>query len=245
MTLTASRRYPAPPDELTYEPSERRVRGTVGAVTVVDSLRPVLFWEPGRAVPQYAFPRADVRTDLLTPDGDLEVDGRRLESLVREVPELGDHLTFDWFGRTEPGVEHWYEEDEEIFVHPRDPYKRVDALPSSRHVTVSIGGVQVADSHSPVLVFETRLPIRYYLPRSDVDLSRSTESDLRTGCPYKGTAEYWSFPGGPENVAWSYPDPVPAVGGIRGLIAFYNEVVDITVDGIALERPVTEFNRRF
>lgn len=240
--MSASRRHPVPADELTYEPSERRVRGTIGDVTVVDSTRPVLFWNPGRAVPSYAFPRSDVHAELL-PSGDAVVDGRRFEHLVREVPELGDYLTIDWFGRTEPGVEHWYEEDEEIFVHPRDPYKRVDALPSSRHVQVSINGVQVADSHHPVLVFETRLPIRYYLPRDDVDLSVLKPSELRTGCPYKGTAEYWSFDD--VDLAWTYPDPVPAVGAITNLVAFYNEVVDITVDGVALDRPVTEFNRRF
>ncbi|SHM62103.1 DUF427 domain-containing protein [Cryptosporangium aurantiacum] len=251
MSPRASRRHPVPADEFTYEPSERRVRGTVGAVTVVDSARPVLVWEPGRAVPGYVFPRSDVRTDLLSPgsDGrfDLLVDGRRLASVAwtYDVPELADHVAFDWFGRTEPGIEHWYEEDEEIFVHPRDPYKRVDPLPSSRHVQVSINGVRVAESHRPVLVFETRLPIRYYLPREDVDFTTLQPSDLQTGCPYKGTASYWSFPGGPENVAWTYPDPVPAVGRIADLVAFYNEVVDITVDGVALDRPVTEFNRRF
>ncbi|TQS43008.1 DUF427 domain-containing protein [Cryptosporangium phraense] len=244
--MTISRRHPVPDDELTYEPSERRVRGTVGSTTVIDSANPILVWDPGHPVPRYVFPREDVRTDLLVPaaDGyDLVIDGHRRAGIASDVPEFDGYLAFDWFRRTEPGIEHWYEEDEEIFVHPRDPYKRVDALPSSRHVQVSIDGVPVADSHHPVLVFETRLPIRYYLPRADVDFSRLDKSELRTGCPYKGTAVYWSVPGGPENIAWSYPDPVRAVTPIADLVAFYNEEVDLVVDGKPLERPLTVFSR--
>jgi uncharacterized protein (DUF427 family) len=250
-----------PADELTYEPSERRVRGTVGDLTVVDSRHPVLVWEPGLPVPLYAFPRADVRADLLRPAStgpthldaevayDLEADGRLLPSIAWSygAGPLAGHVAFEWFGRTGPGIEHWYEEDEEIFVHPRDPYKRVDPLPSSRHVQVSIGGVPVADSTRPVLLFETRLPIRYYLPAQDVDFTQLVENDLSTRCPYKGQARYWSFRGEApvtENIAWSYPDPIPAAGVIKDLVAFYNEVVDITVDGVALERPETEFTRR-
>ncbi|WP_328647575.1 DUF427 domain-containing protein [Amycolatopsis sp. NBC_00348] len=259
--LAASRRHPVPAGELTYEPGERRVRGVIGETTVVDSTHPVLVWEPGRPVPLYAFPAGDVRTDLLTPGAagrdrpgvrtwyDLTLDGRRFPALAwdydvsGEVPELAGHLALDWFGRTSPGVEHWYEEEEEIFVHPRDPYKRVDALPGSRWVRVSIGGVLVAETRRPVLLFETRLPIRYYIPPEDVHFDRLTPVPLQTSCPYKGTARYWSTPDAP-NAAWAYPAPIPAAGPIKDHVAFYNEIVDIEVDGELLERPVTPFTSR-
>jgi uncharacterized protein (DUF427 family) len=264
MTVTnatrAARRHPVPDDGLTYEPSQRWVRGTVGTTTVVDSHHPVLVWEPGRAVPLYAFPRSDVRTDLLRRAAqpptnkhpgadewhDLAVDGTTLDNIAFSyaAPELADHIAFDWFRRSEPGVEHWYEEDQEIFVHPRDPYKRVDAIPSSRHVQVSINGTVLADTRQPILLFETRLPTRYYIPPQDVNFELLTPTDLQTRCPYKGIARYWSYRGAPvrANVVWSYPDPNPAAAQIRDHLAFYNEFVDITVDGEHLERPVTEFS---
>ncbi len=260
-TPVVARRHPVPDDTLTWEPGERHVRGVRGGVTVVDSRRPIYVWEPGAAVPRYAFPRADVRTDLLRPAAapeagspsgarefyDLVVDGETVPGVAWSYrpEELADYLAFSWFRQAERSLDHWYEEDEEIFVHPRDPYKRVDALPSTRHVRVEIDGVLVAETRRPVTLFETRLPIRYYLPREDVRLDLFTATEHHSACPYKGTAEYWSLtdagPDLPPNLLWSYPDPLPAVGNIRGLVAFYNEVVDITVDGEPLERPVTLF----
>lgn len=118
---------------------------------------------------------------------------------------------------------------------------------SSRHVQIEIDGPLVADTRSPVLLFETRLPVRYCIPRADVRLDLFV-TGLRTGCPYKGTAEYCSVAdtdsGAPANVAWSYPDPLPAAGVVKDFIAFYNEAVDIIVDGERLERPTTGFTRR-
>ena len=119
-------------------------------------------------------------------------------------------------------------------------------MASSRHVRVEIDGTLVADTVRPVLLFETALPTRFYIPREDVRLDLFVPTDHHTGCPYKGTAEYWSWRGGavvPPNIVWSYPDPLPAVGTIKNLLAFYDEAVDITVDGEALERPVTPFTR--
>lgn len=245
---------------LRWEPSGRWVRGCKGEVTVVDSRHPVLVWEPDVSVPLYAFPREEVRMDLLRPAQnpptgthsgsrvfyDLEVDGELLENAAWTFPadDLAGHIAFEWFSRSGRGLDRWYEEDEEIFIHPRDPHKRVDALPSSRHVRVEVGGTVVADTRRPVLLFETGLPTRYYIPREDVRLDLLVPSDLSTGCPYKGTAAYWSWPGGgdaPANLVWSYPEPLPAVGAVKGLLAFYNEAVDITVDGERLERPVTPF----
>jgi uncharacterized protein (DUF427 family) len=262
-SLPVARRHPVPAGTLTWEPGERRVRGVKGGTTVVDSRRPIYVWEPGEVVPRYAFHRDDVRTDLLRPAAapetgehggarefyDLVVDGETVAGAAWAYPaeELADYLAFTWFRQWDRGLDHWYEEEEEIFVHPRDPYKRVDALTSSRHVRVEIDGVLVAETRRPVTLFETRLPIRYYIPREDVRWDLFTPSDHHSACPYKGTAEYWHLtdagPDLPPNVLWSYPDPLPAVQNIRGLVAFYNEVVDITVDGERLERPVTLFTK--
>ncbi|MEU6370985.1 DUF427 domain-containing protein [Streptomyces sp. NPDC046931] len=261
--------YPTAPtvratrEGLLWEPSERWVRGRKGDLTVVDSRHPVLVWEPGVPVPLYAFPRAEVRADLLRPARnpatgthtgsqvfyDLEAGGETVENAAWTFPaaDLADHIAFEWFRRVGRGLDHWYEEEEEIFVHPRDPHKRVDAIPSSRHVVVEIDGTVVADTRRPVLLFETGLPTRYYVPREDVRLDLLEPTGHSTGCPYKGTAAYWSCRGErdvPPNIVWSYPEPLPAVGGIKGLLAFYNEEVDITVDGERLERPVTHFGSR-
>ena len=260
LDLPGARSVRTTPEGLLWEPSERWVRGRTGDLTVVDSRRPVLVWEPGVPVPLYAFPREDVRVDLLSPAKkapagthtgstvfyDLDVDGESLENAAWTYPsdDLAGHIAFEWFRRSGRGLDHWYEEEEEIFVHPRDPHKRVDALPSSRQVRVEIEGTTVADTRRPVLLFETGLPVRYYIPREDVRLDLFASTDHSTGCPYKGTARYWTYRGGvdvPPNVAWSYPDPLPAVAAVKGLVAFYNEAVDITVDGELAERPVTPF----
>ncbi|MFG2191763.1 DUF427 domain-containing protein [Streptomyces sp. NPDC048639] len=256
------RRPPDPEDSVTWEPSERWVRGTKGDVTVVDSRRPLLVWEPDRPVPLYAFPEEDIRMDLLrrteepasrrrhagaTVFYELSVGGSTTPRAAWTYPgkELAGHISFEWFGRDV--LDHWYEEDEEIFVHPRDPHKRIDALPSSRHVQVEVAGTVVADSRAPVLLFETGLPVRYYLPREDVRLDLLVPTELTTRCPYKGIAtQYWSWPRGgdvPPGIAWSYPDPLSAVSIIKNRVAFYNEAVDIVLDGERLDRPVTVFSK--
>ena len=139
----------------------------------------------------------------------------------------------------------WTEEDETVTGHPRDPHKRVEALPSSRHVEVAVDGVTVASSSGPVLLFETHLPTRFYLPREDVRLDLLEPTDNTSVCPYKGRADaYWTWPGPPAipNLAWSYSDPAPAVGAVRDRVAFYNELVDLTVDGVLQERPESPFS---
>jgi uncharacterized protein (DUF427 family) len=263
-TITPSselaRRHPVPPGVFTYEPSERHVRGTIGSVTLVNSYSAVLVWEPGQAVPGYVFPRADVREDLLRPTSapthgrhqgagkfyDVEVDGALYPALAFEydVEGLEGHIAIDWMRREEPGVEHWYEEAEEIFRHPRDPYKRVDPIPSDRHVEVFVDGLKIADTQRPVLLFETRLPIRYYIPAEDIDFTHLVETDLSSTCPYKGDARYWSVQTPErlrENIVWAYADPVRAAAPIKDHLALYNEVVDIVVEGVPLQRPESEF----
>lgn len=250
------------PEGIRWEPSERWVRGRSGGLTVVDSRHPVLVWEPAVPVPLYAFPRAEVREDLLRPAADprtgthtgsrifydLEAGGETLENAAWTFPadDLAGHIAFEWVRRSGRGLDHWYEEEEEIFVHPRDPHKRVDALPSSRHVRVEVDGTVVADTRRPVLLFETGLPVRYYIPREDVRQELLVPTAHTSGCPYKGTAAYWSWRGDadvPANLVWSYPDPLSAVAAVKGLLAFYNEAVDITVDGERVERPVTPFTK--
>ncbi len=139
----------------------------------------------------------------------------------------------------------WFEEDEEVFTHPRDPYTRVDILPSSRHVRVEVDGVTVAETSKPTLLFETGLPVRYYLPKTHVRMDLLTPTERRTHCPYKGEAEYWSVRVGEavhRDLAWSYRAPLPESQRIAGLISFYNERVDLHVDGVAQERPQTPFS---
>jgi uncharacterized protein (DUF427 family) len=248
------------------EPIDKWVRAYVDDVAVVDSRRPTLFWEELIPVPKYAFPRDDVRTDLLEetsaepprqpffflPQGpvtqwyDLVVGDRRIPhaAWVREAPELKDLLILSW----QPGlIDRWLEEDELVAGHPRDPHKRVEAIGSSRHVVIERDGVRLADTRRPVLLFETDLPTRYYLPKEDVDLSVLEPTTNRSHCPYKGDAtEYWSVVGQPDatDIGWSYPTPYPAVGKVAGLIAFYNELVDVTVDGVPQPRPESPFSRR-
>jgi uncharacterized protein (DUF427 family) len=246
------------------ERSDRWVRAFVGPVAVVDTRAPVLFWEPDFPVPRYAFDPADVRTDLLAPAVgtpprepvffrprtpvaqwyDLEVDGRRLPHVgwTHDDPDLAGLVVLSW----EPGlVDRWLEEEEEVAGHPRDPYKRVDALPSSRHVVVSLDGLVLADSRDPVLLFETGLPRRCYLPRSDVDFTLLSPSSHRSHCPYKGDADqYWDVVGRPDaqGIAWSYSSPFPAVSRIQDRVAFYDELVDVTVDGVPQPRPHSVFS---
>ena len=133
--------------------------------------------------------------------------------------------SFPWGGDVR-----WFEEATEVFVHARDPSKRVDAMQSERHVRVERDGELLAESRRPVALFETWLPTRWYLPPEDVRLDALTESGTVTRCPYKGTARFWSAPG-KADIAWSYPEPIPECPRVAGLICFFNEHVDLTVDG--------------
>ena len=156
------------------------------------------------------------------------------------IEELRDLVRLDWHS-----MDAWFEEDEEVFTHPRDPYTRVDILASSRHVRVEVEGVTIGESASPRLLFETGLPVRYYLPKTHVRLDLLIPTDTVTHCPYKGRAEYWSVrvpDGVRDDLAWSYRTPLPESHKIAGLIAFYNEKVDVYVDGVLQERPSTKFS---
>jgi uncharacterized protein (DUF427 family) len=241
------------------ERGAKRVRAYLGGEVLVDTTRPVLVWEVPY-YPAYYLPIEDVRTELLEPDGGAPVhspsrgEGRTFRVRVggrdvtgaavryadSPIEELRDLIRFDW-----DAMDAWFEEDEEVFTHPRDPYTRVDILPSSRHVRVEVDGVTVAESASPRLLFETGLPVRYYLPKTHVRMDLLEASDTVTHCPYKGGAEYWSIRMNGsvhEDLAWSYRTPLPESQKIAGLVAFYNEKLDIYVDGVLQERPKTKFS---
>jgi uncharacterized protein (DUF427 family) len=242
------------------EPNGRRVRVFVSDQAVADSTRTIYLFETGY-LPVYYFPRSDIRFDLLEPTdqhthcpykGDASyysvvVGHRRIENSVwaypeplPSIPEIADYAAFYW-----DRADAWYEEDDEVFRHPRDPYHRVDVLHSSRHVQVRVGDVIVADCRRPRLLFETGLPTRYYLPKLDVRQDLLIPSATRSRCPYKGEASYWSVDAGGtqlDDVAWGYPAPIPEASKIENLLAFYNERVDILVDGVLQERPATPWS---
>ena len=136
----------------------------------------------------------------------------------------------------------WYEEDERNVAHPRDPFHRIDIVHSSRHVSVERDGAVLAESTSPYMLFEPPLPVRYYLPPTDVSLDLLTPSETHTYCAYKGQASYWLLDG--EEIAWTYREPLREAAEVTDRIAFFNERVTLVVDGRELERPVTPWSRR-
>lgn len=234
------------------EQSPKRVRVMFNGAYVADS-HPLLVWERPY-YPTYYFPNTDVANDTLEATADREPHevlgtgsafnirvGDRLapDGAVRypdgSVDEIRDSTRFDW-----GAMDHWFEEDEEVFVHARSPYHRIDTLQSSKHIKVEIDGVTLADSTHPTLLLETGLPTRYYLPKADVRMDLLTPTHLTTACPYKGNANYWSY-GEHENVVWGYSFPVAESAKIAGLVCFYNERVNLSVDGIPEPRPVTHF----
>jgi uncharacterized protein (DUF427 family) len=241
------------------EPVPRRVRALLGGSVVLDTTRALYVWETPR-YPQYYVPLADVDPAAL-------VDEQRPERLARgsagrhglQAGELsrpgaahvyGDDALAGLSGTVRlewNALDAWFEEDEEVFVHPRSPYVRVDALRSTRAVRLELDGVLLGESPSPVMVFETGLPTRYYLDRSAVNFDCLIAADTVTSCPYKGrTSGYWSARIRGElyeDLAWAYDFPTRELLPIAGLIAFYNERVDIRVGGELLERPVTHFSR--
>lgn len=251
-----------PDYKVLLEPSPRRVRVAFNGQTIADSINAHLLFET-RHLPVYYFPRSDVRMDLLAPTDhhtfcpykgtamywSIKAGDRTSENAVWGYPEpfdevaaLRDFVAFYW-----DRVDAWYEEDEEILVHPRDPYKRVDVVASSRRVQVIVGGETVADTRRARFLFETRLPTRYYIPPEDVRMDLLVPSDKATACPYKGKARYWSVKIGEEiwpDIVWFYPDPIAECPKIKGHLCFFNEHVDaILIDGAALPRPVTPWSK--
>ena len=250
--------YPPPAaDRGRVEASPRRVRGYLGHQLIFDTTAARYVWEVPY-YPQYYIPLSDVRAEFLRDEDhpqQVQFGPSRLCSLVSdEQTHRSAARVFDADAdsavagtvRFDCAALRWFEEDEPIYGHPRNPYSRVDALRSHRHVRVELDGVVLADSTAPVLLFETGLPTRYYIDPTDVAFEHLEPSTTQTLCPYKGvTSGYWSVRAGGElhnDLAWTYHYPLPAVAPIAGLVAFYNEKVDIVVDGAALARPQTHFS---
>ncbi len=235
--------------EIRVEPSPRWVRVRFGGEFVADSKHAQLLLAPGR-LPVYYFPASDARIAVLVPSerraaderGErsfwhVEVGDRRAEdaawsftSPAEDYEPLRDHVAFYW-----SVMDAWFEEDEEVFAHPRDPYHRVDVCQSSRHVRVGLGGQTAAETHRPRLLFETGLPTRYYIPKLDVRMDLLGPTATRSRCPYKGEAGYWSAQVGGrvyKDIVWSYPLPIPECPRIENHLCFFNERVDaIYLDG--------------
>lgn len=256
-------------NELRCHQTESRIRAMVGEETIVDTTRALLVWEPRRIVPFYAVPIEDVGAALvpavapevaevaqflgdgppvLTPSTPFAVHScpgethtiqatRELTAagFVPSDPDLAGYVFLDW-----AAFDRWLDEDEELVAHPRDPFKRIDTRRSSRHIVIEIAGQTVAESRQPILLFETYLPTRYYLPAQDVNTNLLARSETRTRCAYKGVAEYWAT--GSADVAWTYHQPLHDAAPVRDMIAFFNERVDITVDGQPQPRPRTPWS---
>jgi len=251
---------PVPDPAIELEPSPRWVRVRLGGQFVADSRRVLLLRERGQ-VPVYYFPETDVRTDLLIRSertarcprkGDavywhVRVGARTAEDAAWSYPHpapggpaLAGYIAFDW-----PQMDAWFEEDDEVYVHARDPSKRVDVLHSSRHVRVVVAGETVAETRRPRLLFETGLPTRYYIPRADVRMDLLLGSATETRCPYKGVASYYSVKAGDRveaDIAWSYRHPIPECPKIENLICFFDERVEaVYVDGELQAKPRTRW----
>ena len=255
-------------DRLRHEPTAKRIRATFGDEAVVDTTRAVLVWEPSRIVPSYAVPVEDVAGEFVAANGgsddadgtpvlspaipfavhtaegevvDLRVGDETREGVGLRLadPDLNNYVILDF-----AGFDKWYEEDERNFGHARDPFHRIDILHSSRHVQVELDGEILAETTRPRLLFETSLPMRVYMPREDVRVELRPTSK-RSYCAYKGHASYWSLDVAGverENLVWSYEEPLREAAEITGLVSFFNEKVDVVVDGERSERPRTEWS---
>lgn len=235
-----------------FEPTQRWIRPSLAGVVVADSKQVMLMIE-SRGELDYYFPMEDVRVDLLQASDHVETSGYRgtrrfwhlkvgdrfvenaawTYDLHEGRPDLTKHIAFQW-----NAMDQWCEEEEEAFLHPRNPYHRVDTLPSSRHVEVIVDGVKVADSTRPFLLFETGMRTRYYIPEQDVDENHLLPSATQSVCPYKGTASYYSVAAAGDELQdaiWYYPNPIPESPKLRGLVAFWPERhmgrIQILVDG--------------
>ena len=239
------------------ETSQKRVRAFLGGDVVADTVSPLLVWELPY-FPTYYFPARDVRATLVSAGPgdrspskgqaelfDVKVSTATAPGAARTYPTspieaLREAVRFEW-----DAMDEWLEEDEPIYTHPRDPYHRIDILASSRRVEVVVEGVTVAESDQPRILFETGLPPRYYLPLTAVRPDLLRPSSTVTHCPYKGAATYWSlqiedavYP----DLIWIYRAPLPESQKIAGLVCFYNEKVDLRINGVLQDRPHTPFS---
>jgi uncharacterized protein (DUF427 family) len=249
---------PTGDDRIRMEPSSKRLRVFVQGVQVIDSTRVLLMFEP-RHLPVYYFPKQDVRMDLLTPKAStrppgpkgpatlwtLQIGDRVVENAFfsfeespPECPELGGLIAMYW-----AKMDSVFEEEEEVFAHARDPYHRIETLRTSRHIKVVSNGETLAETRRAVMLLESHLPPRYYIPKLDCRLDLLEASSTSSLCPYKGEAtQYWSA-GEVADVAWCYPTPTLECAPIANHVAFFQERVEIYVDGVRSQEVVTPWSR--
>ena len=259
-------RYEPTAKRIRAELGGRTVVDTTGAALVWEPRRVV----PSYAVPRSDV-RGDLVPAAADPAGDRDPSARlagrpvldpripftvhTTEGLVVDLDAAGQHRPAAGFLPADPDLaglvvldfgafDAWYEEDEPNVSHPRDPFHRIDVLPSSRRLRLELDGQVLAESSRPVLLFETLLPTRYYLPRADVAAGLATSS-TRTWCAYKGQASYFSVTVAGRTVpdlAWTYEDPRHDATDVRDLIAFFDERIDVVLDGKPQPRPVTPWS---
>lgn len=233
------------------EDAPSRVRVLFNGQYIVDTRKAKLGWEHPY-YPTYFFHVSDVPQGFLQNPKESETY-TTYDLIVKErvaegaVAVHNDGKFKDLVKIVFDKVDAWLEEDDEIHVHPKDPYKRIDIHQSSRHVRVEIDGVEVANTTKPRLLSETGLPVRTYFPKADVRLDLLSHSELTTGCPYKGVANYYdiNLPSGKgkrEGLAWWYRTAYPEAADVKGYIAFFDEKVDVFVDGKLVERPQSPFS---
>ena len=243
--------------QLRHEPIERRVRAALGGATVVDSTRALLVWEPRRVVPSYAVPEGDIDSMLPrspgggaavagvlhpgipfavhTADGEpVAVAGRAGAGFRLADPDLAGFVALDFHA-----FDAWHEEADPVLGHPREPFHRVEVRRTDRRVRIELDGEVVADSTRARLVYETSLPMRFYLPREDLRVALQP-SATRTYCPYKGEASYFAFELAGErreDLLWSYASPLPDVAEVAGLVACWDDRFDVLLGGERRARP--------
>lgn len=235
------------------EDSPKWIRARFAGETVADSRRPKLLHEHAR-LPVFLFPEEDVRMDRLSESGrsasdpvkgerrllTLDVDGRRADDaawIFTDEPLLAGLVGFEW-----GAMDEWLEEEEQLHGHPRDPYSRIDVRETSRHVLVRVDGEVVADTRRAKVLFEAGLPPRWYIPADDVRTDLLRKSDTQTTCAYKGFASYWSL-GGEDDLVWTYEDPLHDALPVKGMLAFFNERVELEIDGEPQKPPRTQWSR--
>ncbi|THV07289.1 DUF427-domain-containing protein [Dendrothele bispora CBS 962.96] len=239
------------------EDSPRRIRVLFGGRIIVDTRKAKLVWEHPY-YPHYYFLSSEVPSKFLdddskqaTPEGAITYDvtsgDSRASKAATVFPEsYSDKALVGLTKITFSAMHAWFEEDEQIFVHPKDPYKRVDVLQSSRNVRVEVNGVEVANTNKPRFLYETSLPVRTYIPKTDCRLDLLVPSTLTTACPYKGVANYYNVQLDKdqtvENIVWWYRNPNLECAAINGFVAFYDEKVDVWIDGEKQERPATKWS---
>jgi uncharacterized protein (DUF427 family) len=225
------------------EPLTQRVRARLGKHILLDTTSAQLFFEDERH-PWRVIPRDALRVPLTGPpvadaiDGHwwaVEVDGTRRDQAVRawntppaDCPGLAGLLVVH-----HDTADQWLEEEQPVHGMPKNPYHRVDALGTSRHVEIRVHDEPLASTRRPTLVVETGLPPRWYIPPGDIRWDRLTPSPHRTTCQYKGTAHYWTVDDtDPPVTVWSYPEPLPETATLAGLVSIIHEfqTVELRVD---------------